>query len=262
MTTELTFYGVACFEATGPLGRVLFDPFLTGNPIAPCGPDDIEPPDLILVSHAAFDHMGDAAAVAIRTGAPIVCGADAAELLHAQGVPREQLRTTVWGIRVEVAGIPVTPVECHHWSVAKLPDGRLVTGTPMGFVTEVDPGCRIYHFGDTAVFSDMRLIGELHSPSVGLLGCTQPWSLVQPGAGRVVSGEMSPEEAALAAEWLGVKIAVACHYDDPDHPDVKSFLEQARLRDSTGKRQAYALRAGQALLIDSGGATLTGGRLK
>jgi len=257
MTTNLTFYGVACFEATGPAGRILFDPFLTGNPVAPCGPDDLEPPDVILVSHAAFDHMGDAAAIARRTGAPVVCGADVGELLHAQGVARSQLRITVWGIRVEVGGVHVAPVECHHWSVAKLPGGQLVTGTPMGFVVETEPGCRIYHFGDTAIFGDLRLIGELHRPTVALLGCTQPWSLVASGAGRVVTGEMSPDEAALAAEMLGVEVAVACHYERPDHPDVKEFLEQVAARDSSGRRRAEALSAGETLVLE--GSAITGG---
>ena len=256
MTTTLTFYGVACFEAAGPAGRVLFDPFLTGNPVAPCGPGDLAAPDVILVSHAAFDHMGDAAAVALRTGAPVVCGADTAELLKAQGVPGSQLRATVWGIQVQVGSLLVQPVECHHWSVAKLPDGRLVTGIPMGFVVETEPGCRIYHFGDTAIFGDLRLIGELYRPTVGLLGCTQPWSLVAPGAGQVVTGEMSPGQAALAADMLGVSLAVACHYEDPDHPDVDTFLAEVPKADSTGERRALALRAGQSLVLDGSEITL------
>ena len=58
MTTRLTFYGVACYLAEGPNGKVLFDPFLTGNPVAPIGPDDVPTPDVIVVSHAAFDHSG------------------------------------------------------------------------------------------------------------------------------------------------------------------------------------------------------------
>ncbi len=250
MTARLNFYGVACFEAVSARGRVLFDPFLTGNPVAPCGPDDLEAPDVIVVSHAAFDHMQDAAAVALRTGAPIVCGNDTAEVLGEQGVPRSQLRVTVWGIEVEVGGFLVQPVECHHWSQAKLQDGSWVTGTPMGFVVPVDEDCVVYHFGDTAIFGDLALIGRIYRPTVGLLGCTQPWSLVAPGAGRVVTGEMSPSSAALAAELLGLEMAVACHYEDPDHADVQSFLKLVGENDSTGRRKAVALRPGQSLVVD------------
>jgi len=250
MTTRLRFLGVASFEATGTFGRVLFDPFLTGNPVAPLGPDDLETPDVIVVSHAAFDHMADAGAVARRTGAPVVCGADVAELLAEQGVSRSQLRPTVWGIRIRVGNLLIAPVECHHWSTARLADGRILTGTPLGFVVTVAPDCRIYHYGDTALFSDLKLIGQLHKPTVALLGCTQPWSIVGPGAGEVMTGEMSPKEAALAAEMLAAPLAVACHYDDPRHPDVTAFCEAVTQSDTTGQRKALALQPGQTALID------------
>jgi L-ascorbate metabolism protein UlaG (beta-lactamase superfamily) len=250
VTTRLTFYGVACYLADGPNGTVLFDPFLTGNPVAPIGPDDMPTPDLIVVSHAAFDHAGDAAAIATRTKAPVICGADTAELLVDQGVDRTQLRTTVWGIAIQVGRLFVQPVECHHWSVAKLSDGRSLTGTPLGFVVTLEDNCRIYHFGDSAVFGDMRLIGELHRPTVGLLGCTQPWSLVAPGPGQVVTGEMAPREAALAAELLRVELAIACHYEDAEHPQVIEFLDEVLKQDSTGHRQSLAMRPGESIDID------------
>ena len=78
------------------------------------------------------------------------------------------------------------PVECHHWSQARSPTADQVAGNPLAFIVETEPGVRIYHYGDTCIF-DMRLIGELYRPTVGLLGCTLPqraartWS---PGPGR------------------------------------------------------------------------------
>lgn len=259
MTTRITFHGVACYEVASPRGRVLLDPFFDGNPVATVTADDLERPDVILVSHAAFDHMGDAGAVARRTGAPVVCGTDTAAVLREQGVPETQLRRTVWGIVVEVGGFVVRPVECHHWSQATLADGQVITGTPLGFVVEAEPGVRVYHFGDSAIFGDMRLIGELYRPTVGLLGVTQPWSLVDTrAAGRVVTGEMSPDEAALAAEFLGVTYAVATHYEDPGHPDVRAFLDQVRKVDSSGARVPLALAPGQTLVIDGSTHTVEG----
>jgi L-ascorbate metabolism protein UlaG (beta-lactamase superfamily) len=253
LTTDIHFLGVATFEAHSPAGRVLFDPFLTGNPVAPVSADDVATPDVILVSHAAFDHMGDAASIALRTGAPVVCGNDTARALEKEGVPADQIRVTVWGIEVEVGGFRVQPVEAHHWSQIQISPGNWVTGTPMGFVVAMEEDCRIYHFGDTAVFSDLRLIGELYRPTVGLLGCTQPWSLVPAGAGRVLTGEMSPESAALAAEFLGIDAAVACHYEDPGHPDVRAFVAAVEKRDAgAGRTKPYALRAGQILRCDKG----------
>jgi L-ascorbate metabolism protein UlaG (beta-lactamase superfamily) len=253
MTTRIRYLGVAAYEVVAPDRRILMDPFLTGNPVAPCGPDDLDPPDVILVSHPPVDHLGDAAAIALRTGAPIICGMDSRALLLERGVPAGQIRHTIWGIQIQVGDILVRPVECHHWSSATLADGAVVTGQPLSFVVESEPGVRVYHFGDSAVFPGMRLIGELHQPKVGLLGCSQPWDLLPdmyPGAGRVVTGEMSPEEAAVAAELLGVRYAVATHYLDPDHDDVQRFLALVPERDSTGSRVPIALRPGQTLVID------------
>jgi L-ascorbate metabolism protein UlaG (beta-lactamase superfamily) len=251
VTTSVTYHGTSCYFIESPRGRVLMDPFLSGSSSADVGPDEVGEPDVILVSHAAWDHMQDAAPVALRTGAPVICGADTALLLGEAGVPERQIRKTVWGIRVRVGEFVVKPVFSAHWSQAVLADGSIVTGTPMAFVVETEPGVSVYHFGDSAVTKEMELIGRVHRPTVGLLGVTQPWSLVAPGGGEVVSGEMHPSEAAMAAEMLGVRFAVATHYEDADHQDVKDFLDAVPQHDSTGRRVALALRPGQTLAIDN-----------
>lgn len=141
MTTKLRFLGVAAYEIVSPRHRILIDPFLTGSPSAPCGPDDLERPDVILVTHAALDHLGDAFVIAKRTGAPVVGGADVRALLLEQGLPAEQIRATVWGIQVEVGGVLVQPVECRHWSTATLADGRIVSGVPLASWWSPSRGC-------------------------------------------------------------------------------------------------------------------------
>lgn len=255
MTTRIRSLGVAGYEVIGPRFRVLFDPFLAGNPVAPCTSAEIERPDVILVSHAAFDHFGDAAEIAIRTGAPVVCGADSRALLIDRGVPEAQIRSTIWGVRVRVGGVTVIPVECHHWSSARLSNGTVVSGVPLGFIVAFEPGVAIYHYGDSALFGDMRLIGELYRPTIGLLGCSQPAGLVIPGsfAGDVLTGEMSPLEAAMAAEYLGVSVAVASHYTDPHDPDVLEFLGLVPQHDPRGQRRALAPRAGHTIVIEPDG---------
>jgi L-ascorbate metabolism protein UlaG (beta-lactamase superfamily) len=252
MSTRLTYHGAASFEIVGPTHRILIDPFLSDNPHAPCSEDDLEAPDVILVSHAAFDHYGDAPAVARRTGAPVVCDAAVRAKLIDDGVSADQITQTTWGIVVEVAGLVVRPVECHHWSMATLSDGRQVVGNPMAFIVETEPGVRIYHYGDTCIF-DMSLIGELYRPTVGLLGCTLPRELSHliPGPGTFLTGEMDPDEAARAAEMLGLELAVACHYLAKD-ADVDRFLELVPHYDATGKRQAVAPEVGDTLVIDGG----------
>jgi L-ascorbate metabolism protein UlaG (beta-lactamase superfamily) len=258
MTTKVRFLGVAGYEIEGPEHRILIDPYLTGNPSAPVTPETIDRPDVILVSHAAFDHLGDTASIAARTGAPVVCGADVRTLLLEGGIPSDQVRATVWGIVVKVGGVVVRPVECHHWSLARLSNGTSVAGVPMGFIVETEPGVRIYHYGDTAIFDGLRLIGQLYHPTVGFLGCTQPQLLLQQieGAGEVLSGELSPREAALAAEFLGLKLAIASHYLDLEDRqgvearEVAEFLTVVKELDTTGTRDAVAPSVGETLTLN------------
>jgi L-ascorbate metabolism protein UlaG (beta-lactamase superfamily) len=248
MSTRIRFLGVAGYEIQGPDRTILVDPFLSGNALAPCTPEQLQTPDVILVSHAAYDHLGDAAAIARRTGAPVVCGADVRLMLLEDGVADQQIRATVWGIVVQVGGVVVRPVECHHWSNGEL-DGRSITGTPMGFIVETEPGVRIYHYGDTAIF-DMRLFGELYAPTVGIFGCTNPVELEDPGAGEMLTGEMDPDEAALAADMLGVQLAFASHYLSAT-PDIAAFAERVAERDATGRRVALSPDVGQTVVVES-----------
>jgi L-ascorbate metabolism protein UlaG (beta-lactamase superfamily) len=252
VSTRLTYFGAAGYEIVGPTHRILIDPFLSQNPLAPVSPDDLDRPDVILVSHAAMDHYGDTAAIAKRTGAPVICDSAVHSLLLEAGVPSNQVTPTTWEIVVEVAGIHIRPVECHHWSIAKLADGRQVVGNPIAFIVETEPGIRIYHYGDTCVF-DMRLIGELYRPTVGLLGCTLPKELSHliPGPGTFLTGEMDADEAARTAEMLGLEVAVACHYLTPDD-EVERFLELVPRYDTTGNRRAVAPLVGDTLVVEPG----------
>ncbi len=249
MTTTLRFLGASGYEAVGPRHRILLEPFLRNNPVAPYTPDDVPAPDVILVSHAAWDHFGDAAEIARRTGAPVVCGADVAEKLYEDGVPFDQVRPVIWGVCYTFEDLVVRPVECHHWSGVALRDGRIVTGVPLSFIVETEPGVRIYHFGDTTIFPGMKMIGELYAPTVGILGCAQTDGLPDPGAGAILTGEMNPDEAARAAEWLGVRHVVATHYVNPG-PEVDELARRVPVYDSTGQRVVHALRGGEVLEID------------
>jgi L-ascorbate metabolism protein UlaG (beta-lactamase superfamily) len=251
MSTKLTFWGAAGYEIVGPTHRVVIDPFLSENPLAPLAPEDVDEPDVILVSHAAFDHYGDAAAIAKRTGAPVVCDTAVRAMLIDEGVSPDQVSATTWGIVVEVDGLEIRPVECHHWSSGTLADGRQVVGNPIAFLFETEPGVRIYHYGDTCIF-DMRLIGELYRPTVGLLGCTLPRELSHriPGPATFKTGEMDADEAARVAEMLRLDLAVACHYLEPDG-EVDRFLELVTRYDSTGERRAVAPRVGETLVVDA-----------
>ncbi len=149
------------------------EPFLRHNPVAPYTPDTVPAPDLILVSHAAWDHMGDAAEIARRTGAPVVCPADVAEKMYDEGRARGpgpglDLGRVLRLRRHRGASRRVPPLERRD------PRGwPPVAGVPLSFIVETEPGVRIYHFGDTTIFPGLQLIGELYRPTVGLLGIAQ-----------------------------------------------------------------------------------------
>jgi L-ascorbate metabolism protein UlaG (beta-lactamase superfamily) len=179
------------------------------------------------VPHAAPDHLGDTEKIARRHGCPVICGGEVKAFLMAKGIPGEQIRATTWGIRVRVAGVEVQPVECHHWSQIKLPDGTFASGVPMAFVIELGGGHRFYHYGDTAIFSDMKLQAELYRPTIGAIGIANPVEILHrfPMPGEMMTGELSPREGLLAAQWLGLKTILPCHYIDPaTNPDLQNFL--------------------------------------
>lgn len=236
MTTKIRFFGVAAYEIVTSKGQhILLDPFIDSNPGSPVKSTALERVDLIIVSHAAIDHLGDTEAIARRTGAPIICGGEVKAYLTAKGIPPEQMRATTWGIRVEVAGIEVQPVECHHWSQIKMPDGSFASGVPMAFVVYADPGMRFYHYGDTALFSDLKLQAQLYKPTIGAIGIANPLEILHwfNMPGQMLTAEMNPYEGSLAAQWLGLETVLPCHYINPNCPEVAEFeghLAEAKAR--------------------------------
>jgi L-ascorbate metabolism protein UlaG (beta-lactamase superfamily) len=199
--TRITWLGHATFAVTTPAGKtVVFDPFIEGNPTFPAGGrKHLEHVDLILVSHAHNDHMGDAASLSRATGAPIVCVHEISIFLAGQGVQAVGMNKSG---TTEAGGVRVTMVGADHSSGYVDDSGRLVFGgEAAGFVLHVGDGEgeAVYHAGDTGLFGDMALIGELYHPSVALL----------PIGGHYTMG---PREAAKAARLLAVDAVVPMHY--------------------------------------------------
>lgn len=228
MKTRIRFLGIAAFEITLPDGRiVLIDPYLNGNPASPVKVADLEQVDLVLVTHLAVDHMGDAAAIARKFDCPVVCGPEVKYYLSCEGVKPEQFRTVPWHGQVNPLGIRVRSVPSMHASTAVAPDGQWLSGPPMGFILYAAENCRIYHSGDSAIFSDLKLIGQLYRPNVGLIcACELEQDyLLSLGLQDHYGNEMSGDEGALAASWLGLEYAIGCHFINPDgRPDVEKFV--------------------------------------
>jgi L-ascorbate metabolism protein UlaG (beta-lactamase superfamily) len=227
MPVSIRFLGTAAFEITTAEGkRILIDPYLDENPVSPVKVADLDHLDLLLVTHAAIDHLGDAEAIMRRfPNLRLVCGADVRGYLMYCGIDGERIRAIPWGMMIEESGIRVRPVESRHWSYIQTEDMRAFSSTPLGFILYAGEGQRIYHTGDTTIFGDMKLIGELYEPTVGLInvGVPREHRGAAHGVPVYLTGEMDAREAAMACRWLGLRYAIPCHHDDPALPEIVRF---------------------------------------
>ena len=196
---SITWLGHATFVITTPGGkRIVTDPWLEGNPSCPADRRRIEAADLILLSHGHSDHAGDVVTVARDTGAPVVAVFELSRWLSHKGV--QNVVGMGLGGTVKVAGLDVSMVPAVHSSSIEDDDGTIVyTGPPVGFVVRMENGQAFYFAGDTALFGDMRLIGEMHQPDVAFLPIGDHFT-------------MGPEAAARACTMLGVRQVVPMHF--------------------------------------------------
>ena len=153
MAIGLTWYGHAAFALNVAGARVLVDPFLTGNSLAPLSADAAEA-DYILVTHGHGDHIGDTVAIAQRTGALVISNFEICNWLQNQGVSNIHPQHIGGGFPHPFGYLKLTIA--HHGSA--LPDGSY-GGNPCGLLITIEDK-KIYLAGDTGLFSSMRLIGE------------------------------------------------------------------------------------------------------
>lgn len=210
---EVLWLGQAAVKVTSVNGKVIvIDPFLTNNPKTPQqykNLDALGKVDLLLVTHAHGDHLGDAPELAKKHNVPMFAPGGLNQTLMTLGVlpanlvPRMNKSGTVTPLGPEIK-ITMTRAEHSSELLWKNPatgkDETHVGGEPAGFIIELENGFKIYHMGDTGLFGDMRFIGEYYKPDLILI----------PIGGHFV---MSPQDAAVATrEFLKPKHAIPIHY--------------------------------------------------
>lgn len=196
--TVVTWLGHATVLVTTGAGTtILIDPFIEKNPKFPKGFELPEKLDLILATHAHFDHIGDVVPVAKKTGAPVVAMFELAAYFGTKGV--KETLPMGYGGSIEHKDVTISMTEARHSSGIQDGDGFLYGGEPAGFVLTIANGPVLYHAGDTSVFSDMQLIRDMYAPKFGML----------PIGGNFT---MDPRGAALATKFLGLDVVLPLHW--------------------------------------------------
>jgi L-ascorbate metabolism protein UlaG (beta-lactamase superfamily) len=187
--------GHAFFQVTSASGKVVvIDPWIEGNPSCPVSLQDFGRVDIVAITHNHFDHVGQAAELIAKTGATLVAMVETTEALKAAGVPAERCLFGGIGMniggQVDLDGIRITMTQALHSSAS---------GNPSGLVIELEDGATLYHAGDTGIFADMGLIGELYPLDVALLPIGDVFT-------------MGIKQAAKAVSLLQPKVVIPMHY--------------------------------------------------
>jgi L-ascorbate metabolism protein UlaG (beta-lactamase superfamily) len=195
---SITWLGHATFLLRSPGGkRILLDPWVIGNPTSPESAKKLGELDLILITHGHHDHTADAVSIGRSSGAQVVAPHEVSVWLGQKGL--QHITGMNPGGTLKALGLSITMVTAMHSSSVVEDDKIIYLGVATGYVVTFEDGLTIYFAGDTSVFGDMRLIGEMYTPQIAFLCIGDLYT-------------MGPEQAAKACELLGVKQVVPMHY--------------------------------------------------
>jgi L-ascorbate metabolism protein UlaG (beta-lactamase superfamily) len=225
---NLTYYGhsVVLIEVNGK--KLIIDPFLNGNTLSPVKPEDISV-DVILLTHGHNDHVGDTVELAKKHDALVIAPFELATYLGWKGVRTHPMHI---GGAFDFDFGTVKLTQAFHGSSYEEDNQNIVyTGMPSGLLVTSE-NKTIYHAGDTALFSDMKLIGELNDIDVAFLPIGDNFT-------------MGPTDAAIAANWLNAKCIIPIHYNTFPviQQDPEKFIK------SLTKGNGYLLNPGESIKL-------------
>jgi len=225
---KINYLGHSAFLIEGK-DRILIDPYLTGNPKASTTADKVRC-DIICVTHGHTDHLGDAVDIARRTGAVIASIVEMSDWFEKCGVKSVGFNM---GGPAKIKNSSISLVPAFHSSSIGAAGLEFSAAMPVGVV--IDSGKVVYHAGDTCVFSDMKLIGELYKPLVAML----------PIGGFYT---MDPKQAVMAVSLIKPKIAIPMHYGTwpPIEQDPNEFK---MLVEKSSKTKVSIMKPGESLEV-------------
>jgi L-ascorbate metabolism protein UlaG (beta-lactamase superfamily) len=215
---KVSYHGHSVVQIQVNGKNIIIDPFITGNQLTELKLEDVNP-DVIILTHGHSDHVGDTVELAKRNNALVIANHELSTFLGWQGVNTYAMH--IGGAReFEFGKVKLT--QAFHGSSYITENKEIIyCGMPAGILFMAE-GKTVYHAGDTALFSDMKLIGERHPIDLAFLPIGDNFT-------------MGPEDAAYAAKLLGAKTIVPIHYNTfpPIKQDPKQFIEM--LENKNGK---------------------------
>lgn len=196
---RITYYGHSTFEIQSSSGKTVFiDPWIRENPMCPDHLKQVKKADIIAVTHGHFDHISDVIPIAKEHNPNVIANFEICGWLGSKGV--ENCAPMNKGGTQEVEGIKFTMTHAQHSSGINEEDGSIIYGgEPGGYVIEFENNYKIYHAGDTNLFSDMKLIAELYKPDLVMIPIGDHFT-------------MDPLEASYACRYLSARYVIPMHY--------------------------------------------------
>jgi L-ascorbate metabolism protein UlaG (beta-lactamase superfamily) len=229
---KLMWFGHAAFRITTPTGKVVvIDPWVQSNPMCPEPLKKFDRLDTMLITHGHFDHIADAVDLGRKFKPQIVAIYETGVWLESKGVPNVSAMNK--GGTQTVGELEVTMVNAIHSCGIKDGDQIIYGGEACGYIIRLPGGLTVYHAGDTAVFGDMKIIGELYAPDLALLPIGDFYT-------------MGPREAALAIRLLGVRQVIPMHFGT--FPALVGRPERLReLTEDISGLEIHALKPGESI---------------